>query len=504
MYEFRDTIAAVVPDNGRSAESLCINGVWLEDVIPGFRVLNVKGRESYVKNVSTYTVADTEYYKKAVYKPRTIEVTYRLIAADNEAFREAFNTLNMYLAAEEAQLIFADEDDKYFIGTASDADAVPPGRNRITSSISFLCTDPRKYADYIKTFPATVQGGILRCDVVNEGNIPCDIDYEITHTGDNGFIGIASNKGVMQYGLTTEVDTQTEESKKILSYTSGSALMSHGTEDTSGGTFKVTDEIARKTYMAVDTLVGATGAWKGPKRTYSVLDDGEGSASFILSTRLWFECGKVSQTGAMAVHCYAGSSRIISLVVSKTSTVSDQANVDLYLKDGDGDPKHKATIPFNANALGMFRQGAGQLSIEKEGFFVIFTVGGTRYSYRVDALNDVAITDVGLSIQQYNARGMSWDNFVTRMYFGELKFTRNRTTYEHDIKNRYSAGDVLEIDGRRARAFLNGNPSDEQLGTVYFKAPVGNLWIDFYPSDWAWSNGVPRIEAVARIREAWI
>ena len=87
---------------------------------------------------------------------------YQLVTQSNEEFREAYNKLGGILNTEDAQLIFRDEPDKYFIGTPSLIEEVEPGRNAVVGELEFLCLDPFKYSvvEY-EAIPDMLQGSIL-------------------------------------------------------------------------------------------------------------------------------------------------------------------------------------------------------------------------------------------------------------------------------------------------------------------------------------------------------
>jgi len=147
MYEFRDVIEALEGDILPS-EALKINGEYIENQISGYRTLNVKGREALSPDVVTFTtgVRDGSRIKSKRFPERIITVTYQLAAESNEAFREAFNKLAAILNVEEAELIFNDEQDKFFIGTPCIIGEVKPGSNIVVGEFEILCADPFKYS----------------------------------------------------------------------------------------------------------------------------------------------------------------------------------------------------------------------------------------------------------------------------------------------------------------------------------------------------------------------
>ena len=118
MYKFVDTTERqeeqILP-----SEALNFNGVYFENVIPGYRTLYVSGREMIETEITDLDteIMDGSRYRRKRYKPRTITVGYQLIAKSNAEFRNAYNKLNLLLDVAEAKLIFLDEPDKYYVGT---------------------------------------------------------------------------------------------------------------------------------------------------------------------------------------------------------------------------------------------------------------------------------------------------------------------------------------------------------------------------------------------------
>ena len=54
MYSFRDTTATQASDSVKPSEALKINGVYIEDVVPGYRTLNVTGREAMTPEIDMF------------------------------------------------------------------------------------------------------------------------------------------------------------------------------------------------------------------------------------------------------------------------------------------------------------------------------------------------------------------------------------------------------------------------------------------------------------------
>ena len=143
MYKFVDTTESQ-EEQELPSEALNFNGVYFENVIPGYRTLYVSGREMIETEISNtdMEIRDGARYRRKRYGARTIVVGYQLIAQSNKAFREAYNKLNALLDTEQAKMIFLDEPDKYFIGTKTGKGEVTTGRNEILASSQSFVRSP--------------------------------------------------------------------------------------------------------------------------------------------------------------------------------------------------------------------------------------------------------------------------------------------------------------------------------------------------------------------------
>ncbi|QPC23089.1 phage tail family protein [Lacticaseibacillus paracasei subsp. tolerans] len=144
MYDFRETTPFTGSDgNQHPAEAMLIDGQYIEDLIPGYSTLQVSGRELLSQSIEKQTIgkSDGEFIQYARNPSREIVVGYRLAAADNLSFRQAFYKLNSILHGDSHKVSFNDDPSKYWIATFSDIDDVPKGRNAITSSFTLFVPD---------------------------------------------------------------------------------------------------------------------------------------------------------------------------------------------------------------------------------------------------------------------------------------------------------------------------------------------------------------------------
>lgn len=147
LYDFID-VNELSSSRPLPSEAMNINGQFLEELIPGYRTLNVSGRELASTEVESYQLGIRDG-KRRVYSripDRKLKVRYQLIAQNNEDFRDKFNKLNIALFAEQdVPIWFRDEPEMIWSGSKADVEEVPEGKNSVTGSYSIVLNDPYKY-----------------------------------------------------------------------------------------------------------------------------------------------------------------------------------------------------------------------------------------------------------------------------------------------------------------------------------------------------------------------
>lgn len=147
--EFKDTTLLQASNPSLPPEAMNFGGFFLEDLVPGFRTLNVTGRELMSSEVNSYQlgIRDGERSNYTRIPAREIVVLYQLIAEDNESFRDRYNKLNVALYSESDKVTwFNDEPEMYFYAQKSSVEQVPPGVNMVTGTFTMRCNDPYKYS----------------------------------------------------------------------------------------------------------------------------------------------------------------------------------------------------------------------------------------------------------------------------------------------------------------------------------------------------------------------
>lgn len=512
MYSFVDTNSGSAAGNNLPAEAMKYNGVYLENEIPGYKTLYVYGRELMENDIQDEEITgiDGSIYYGKTYPPRTITVGYQLIAEDNAAFRKAYNKMNKILSAEQVQIIFNDEQDKYFVGTKRGAETPDPGSNSIISEFEIYCPDPRKYATTLKEFTASVNDeGIMEATIENEGSVPSNIEYEIINHQDNGYIGIVSESGVMEFGRREEADGEDYNQNEMLvtlqdfinapDDTNGTDVM-HPTYGTKGtcSTHKWFD----KTFLGFGTKGDTVGAANGGLRTITIPVDSEGvkgAKNFYTYFHLIFYAGLMGQTGEMCINWLTEDNKMI-------------AGVNWYKTDCSGNTGHyslhangKLLKEYSYTTSHLHTQNPwywdwGHCDIRKEGAKLTFYYWGSYPTFTIPEIENMVCTKIQMAFKQWGDRG--GNQLLT--YFGFDKFDFQKLGVEkwRDVPNRYSSGSTVTIDGEYAKFYVNDmlKQEDEILGTKYFKVPSGESKIQFYFSSFV--TNMPTV--TVRIREAWL
>lgn len=539
MYNFVDT-NGYAEGTSLPSEALKINGAYLENKVTGYRTLYVKGREMLAPDIETYEtgVRDGSTLQSKRFPARTITVGYQLIASSAEAFRAAFNALNAALDVEEAELIFADEPDKFFIGTPFGRGDVPAGRNAITGEFDILCADPFKYScteyevtptlDDGTTFAIQYNGTYrsyptLVAEFADEDD---DTAGGLTGSGDCGYVAFLSDDAaIIQLGDPDEPDTENYAKSQTLTkqiFTSYNATVASkwpiNTGRTSSSAVTATGTVvaskdAENIRMLVANSYGTGTEWHGPSITRTIPADASGhvgAKNFRLSykQRMCMGQGKKDTKQRGLFQCLlvnvSGSKRTIvaGLSVNKNKT-GKQALLKLYV---NGKTVHTQYIDltYHNKYFGYKKvvtekikkkgkvikkkriiQPVLSSTIRKYGKTVTFNIGGIKKAFKVSAIANTEVHEITFLMGKYAS--------VTPLTYNGLfwtKFISDSCETFRDIPNKFSAGDVVEADCEDGEIYLNDARAPE-LGAL------GNDWETFYLEPGtnqigvAWSDWVP-------------
>ena len=482
MYSFTDTIErageALLP-----SEALQINGEYIENQIPGYRTLYVSGREVMESELiqDEVGISDGARFRRKRYPPRTITVGYMLKAESNAAFREAYNKLNAILGTDEAKLIFADEPDKYFVGTKQKGNDVPTGVNCVTGEIEFFCADPFKYTIEEKTVIPTLDDG--RTFVIDyQGTGKCFPKLQAHAKADLGFVGfINQDEKIIQLGDIDEVDEEHYEVSQVLiddffdSYNENEWVLN------SANTVKVSSE--HKQIGEVAIVRDKTGAfitgfeygsgtgWHGPSITKQIPADNAGKAGAKNCTFSWHHIYDLESYISLGVVQFLMTGKkedntkrnVAAVTFFKNHQGSTKAYAHMYI---NGVVKKEISFEGLGNKLTNYPKGRS--SIMKFGSRFTFNLFGQVYEFTVPEMEDVETTEISI----YIGANQSYPKIALNGVYS-VQFVKHGVDAWRDIPNKFYRNDLIIADCRSGKVTVN----DVEMPGL---GALGNDWEGFY------------------------
>lgn len=552
MYNFID-VNKVSEGVALPSEALKINGEFIENQIKGYRTLTVSGREALDPEVDTFETGirngSTLNYKR--YPERIITVKYQLITENNKAFREAYNKLAGILNVTNAELIFNDEPDKFFIGTPSTIRSVDPGKNSVTGEFELLCTDPFKYSvteyevtptvDDGRTFIVDYKGTheafpTFEVKFFEENETDGDNDTPLTGSGDCGFVAFFNeDEKIIQIGDPEETEGETFDKSQTLINQSFKKKNSWGSATQKlwktkgvpicgntavfpGGLVEVEPAYANAPdgeYFLTPITHVTQGGWGGPafaRELPADATDDVGATNFTVSYSQKLAIG----SGNNAEKEFGGFS--VDLVNNNNGTRIAFARIDI-IKSSTGKNgtlrvwvNNKMicdkTIDLSLNNKYFGNNAASKgiitnktTTITKTGGQFKFNIGGVTVSYLDETLKNIPLNEVYFHLFRHESRAKLGFNGV----YG-VKVVKNNCDTWRDIPNKFSANDVAVIDCSKGEIFLNDLPTPElgALGNDWetFCLKPGVNQISATCSDWTPDEYAPKFKM--RYREVFI
>ena len=444
--------------------------------------------------------AYTSYENKQIVMPFTIEGN----------LEEKYDALQKALKVDEPKkLVFGNVPNKCFY-------AIPSGTLEFSEeteflgegTITWLIPDGVAYSTAEFSFDGVQEDGYQTITIQNNGTEWADVDYEITHQHENGFIGLVSQYGVIQLGKQEEADGENYEASEELF--NGYSLFQddHGTsyqnpENTTQGTLEVKN-VAGYNVMALKGGQATSGYWNGGMRTLTIPVDSEGkreAKNFYCYTQHWFETGLMGQTGAQTIAFLTGDNKVIcAMSINKSDATGNTARIEWFapgntlLRREEFQPTAYEGNPFN------LKMGCHN-DFLKEGEKLRIFWYGSYMERNIPEIKDMECEKIQIWIGQWGDRNLT-NQYVTHNYLKSIRFRKDNVDKYKDVPNRYRAGDVVSIDGESTKVYVNGMPAkgDEINGSNYPKVPPGTTEVQFCYS--SFSSPPPQIKA--KIREVYL
>ncbi|MBP1046398.1 phage tail family protein [Enterococcus sp. BWM-S5] len=438
----------------------------------------------------------------------SISMPFSLVDSVIEKRRELARILDV---KEPKKLIFGDEPDKFYLAIPSGDIPFSDSKTYGSGTITWVVPDAAAHSSVIKSFTAAENDeGILEFDIQNEGSESVPITYRIENSKDNGYVGIVSEYGAMQFGKIDEADGEPyKKNEQLISTKSFSSFPNFSGTNPQDSNKVVNGTLVQDTIAGYPVLrlgnAGSGGGWHGGMKMIDIPEDSEGHAgakNFYCFFDSWFETGLMGQTGCVNISFFTADNELIcSYIIEKVDASGNTARVLFQI--GGSNPavyRNNAFTPSNVTAENPFKSTEGKADVIKEGATVKLFWRGQRFNATAPDLVDKECAKIGIYIGQLGTRNIT-TQFVTRCYLRELVFQKLNVDKWRDTPNRYPANSEVVVNGDETKLYANGLVAldDEIKGTQYFKAPPGETKVQLYASDFT------EIEsAKAEIREAWI
>lgn len=130
--------------------SLTYNGNLIDELVEGFTVVNVEGRDLIETDINTIKIDGRhgEYFNYSTLPPREIKVHFILKAKNSKEYLQKLQKLNLLLTTfEEVRFSFGDENGNYRVGIKSGIESPPYDYFIGTGIITIFCSKPFLYTN---------------------------------------------------------------------------------------------------------------------------------------------------------------------------------------------------------------------------------------------------------------------------------------------------------------------------------------------------------------------
>lgn len=432
---------------------------------------------------------------------RTIKMPFRMRGNIAEKRQKLAQILNV---KETKELIFSDKPDRRFMAIAKGDISLTESNDIVNGTIEWIIPDGYAESRVVKPTSASFnEHGELKATVNNQGTIDCPIDYRIKFNADGGYVGIVSEKGIIQVGSKNANYTNADPELRKLVIADDAINDTFNKNWTKGGgypssPFPTTNSWGRISkdgrWFMYPTGYGSGSSYHGASMWRKFSPDASGtvgSKDFEVEGRLFFlnSNGKEQGLQEVIISDANGNTRI-GFSVNKSSD-GNKAKIQLY----NGETSAHIDIDTGANSYVDWKTGA--FRIKKVGRDVTFSFNArANINYHVTSIDNVVFDTVTLYGAQIANRPP-----MARLWFEYLRVWRLKTAEDTTTPtNIFNSGDELFIDGNSGKVYHNGVLTSDVNGSVFFDADVGQTDIYFYYSNY--SEQPPKI--TCEVRERWL
>ena len=378
-------------------------------------------------------------------------------------------------------------------------------RNAGKGAIEFIISDGLGHSTATRSFNFTKNNfGVYEAEIVNDGTEDAYVNYKIKLKKESGYVGIVSEYGAMQFGKYDEADGYIDRKNVVITSNQKGDFANW----TDSNVFYENQRKIVTTQMTSDaafggrlglmpssfTTSGTTGAFSyGACKEYVLEAPVE---QWYIWARAWFETGLVSQNGEWCLAVIDENNHLLAgMAIEKNDRTRNDACVRFLVGDGNGGSMVKKEIkftpsywlppnPYGAQAID---RNSNMFDLVKEKDRVQFFWYGGYYPFPASQLNGKKAKRIQFFVGNYAGSNSTTEQFVTHHYLNDFSFYELHVPYWKDVPNRYPAGSMIEIDGKKGEFKVNNQirKDDEVLGTMYFKVPPGTTKVQLNMSSFA-------------------
>lgn len=452
-----------------------VNGAFIEDTIPGYHTLNVKGKWTLDKELfsAEANVRDGAVATGSRYPAREMEVEYFIEGSGWADLQNKYTQLMQVLDVEDAEIIFNGEADKFIRGSFVIDDDIDTTTITRSGKFKIVCVDPYKYS-VAEEGPISAVGGQFSIDY--DGTFPTypkftvefpateDADGDNTETSECGYVGLADARGdVLQFGdpeeedwadipyvATTPINQVSFKSIANWSLNSGEVI---------AGSQLGNVQTNNSGKYAYPSAYGSASGYHGPSITRLTQNETPPiGTDYNFSWKQKFEATK-SQFGGVEILLWNndnGTRTLVSGVQILKTTKDEKCKVYLYV--GSTTSLKNYTVKCSKITTG---------SMVKEGDRITFNVGGKSNGYANPDIGDLVANEVTFHFLKKGTKTAIGSNCIYK-----CKLTRAPFDAPENVPNTFMPGDVLTINTEDAGVYLNDIPAQD-IGAL------GNDWETF-------------------------
>lgn len=538
-YSFLDTMATTPANATLPPEAVSIDGMYIEEAISGYQTLYTHGRESIAAELETQAVgvADGGMIRNIRYPSREITVGFQMVAANAADFRDKFNHLNNILSTDEADFVFADEDDKYFTGVpVLDLSQMQVGQNAVVGEWKIYCAYPFKRSvnlymamptevnEHDATFTIDYDGTYPSKPILQAAFAGAEEGGEFSDDGDCGFVAFIDDDGsIIQLGNPDAIDI--EEFTPATNLINKSFVNTQNWSKTGGhayGNKAITGSITIRDFVdeyynqgkgqrlkhACCVSYGSHSGWHGPILHKSI----DATINFTLRATHRLCIADSKNMGSFEIGAYnvvdGAYTMVAGVVITKTS--NGNKGTVRYIVDGEVVKTAKIDLSFNNRNFGfasrkkkykrqyytdakMTKKSKGNKKTKyskkvSDGYtykqakcLTTITKSNDVVTFKVGNLPKVRVKKDGIILLPVHDVSIHFGRKGTLtpiVYNGisSLTFTARSAEFE-DIPNVFTANDVVEADCNTATVTLRKVvPETEET-----EGPIGETGEDVEP-----------------------